>query len=210
MSTSPSPGGVIASKDRLSFSCQWADVGKGLLKENQKKKKAGQSGKLFERSLVGFQAQKGNCATFLRYIRHEYDIFPILFQTVFGDSKKLLHQLLTPDRKCKVQVSHSFCATYQDVDLIQNTEIELLVLTFDTHMGLYQQRRRLPSHIPQLREEIIGIFASRTGLAFQHIDCSKVGSGNQPTNQPLKKVHCSEGLFSVAGLLKGSGWVVFE
>ena len=37
MSTSPSPGGVIASKDRRSFSCQWADAGKDMFKGSPKK-----------------------------------------------------------------------------------------------------------------------------------------------------------------------------
>ena len=146
---------------------------------------------------------------FLRYITHEYLYISFQYCSILflGDSKKLLHQLWTPRSKNARSRYHIPLATYQDVLLTQNTEIELLVLTFDTHMGLYQQRRRLPSHIPQLREEIIGIFACRTGLVCQH----RLQKGwlwkptNQPTNQPLKKVHCSEGLFLVAGLLKGSG-----
>ena len=76
---------------------------------------------------------------------------------------------------------HIRFATCRDVYLTKNTEIELLVFTFDTHMGLYQQRRRLPSHIPQLREEIVGVFAGRTGLL------SRTGRLRKPTNHPKKK-----------------------
>lgn len=96
MSTSPSPGGVIASKDRLSFSCQWADVRKGLLKENPKKK-CWTNWQTFWMKFSCFSSPKRKfIPLFVRYITHEYDIFPILFNTVFGDSKMLLHQLWTP------------------------------------------------------------------------------------------------------------------
>ena len=187
-------------------------VGKGLLKENPKKKKAGQTGKLFEWSLDGFQAQKGNCATFfaIYYAWISLYIFPILFHTVFGGFEKTAAPALDAPIQnarsryhirfgdlpgCFAHPKHWNRAPGSYFWYTHGTVPAAPPLALAHPPAAWRDYRSLcQPHGPGMPASIAVRLALET---------------NQPTNQPLKKVHCSEGLFLVAGLLKGSGWVVF-
>ena len=110
MSTSPSPGGVIASKDRLSFSCKkgWCREGFAQRKPQKKCWTNWQTLGSWMKFRWFSSPKRKLCHFFCDILRMNMISFQYSSILFLGIRKKCCTSSGRPDPKCKVQVSHSF------------------------------------------------------------------------------------------------------